>query len=255
MFGKSDKKDNIEMITGNPKKAILKLSIPMMFTLLISILYNVVDSIWVVGLGPEPLVAMGLITPLYMVIISIGNGIGAGANSLISRYIGAENYTQANNAGVHALLLSIICSVIPSVIILIFLKPILILLGEGVALDYGIDYSSILFSFLFIFILSSVLSSIYRAEGNIKKITFALLFSSLLNYILDPICIYELNLGIAGSAWASVFASLISIIILSYWVWFRKSTFLNLSFKNFSFSTNILRKYFLLRFLLHYKQY
>ena len=69
MFGKSDKKDNIEMITGNPKKAILKLSIPMMFTLLISILYNVVDSIWVVGLGPEPLVAMGLITPLYMVII------------------------------------------------------------------------------------------------------------------------------------------------------------------------------------------
>ena len=95
MFGKSDKKDNIEMITGNPKKAILKLSIPMMFTLLISILYNVVDSIWVVGLGPEPLVAMGLITPLYMVIISIGNGIGAGANSLISRYIGAEKYTQA----------------------------------------------------------------------------------------------------------------------------------------------------------------
>ena len=190
-----------------------------------------------------------------MITVSIGHGIGSGANSLISRYIGAENYTQANNAGVHALLLSIICSVIPSVIILIFLKPILILLGEGVALDYGIDYSSILFSFLFIFILSSVLSSIYRAEGNIKKITFALLFSSLLNYILDPICIYELNLGIAGSAWASVFASLISIIILSYWVWFRKSTFLNLSFKNFSFSTNILRKYFLLRFLLHYKQY
>ena len=255
MYGKSDKKDNIEIIPGNPKKAILKLSLPMMLYLLIIILYNVVDAIWVVGLGPEPLVALGLISPLFMITVSIGHGIGSGANSLISRYIGAENYTQANNAGVHALLLSIICSVIPSVIILIFLKPILILLGEGVALDYGIDYSSILFSFLFIFILSSVLSSIYRAEGNIKKITFALLFSSLLNYILDPICIYELNLGIAGSAWASVFASLISIIILSYWVWFRKSTFLNLSFKNFSFSTNILRKYFLLRFLLHYKQY
>ncbi len=245
MFGKSDKKDNIEMITGNPKKAILKLSIPMMFTLLISILYNVVDSIWVVGLGPEPLVAMGLITPLYMVIISIGNGIGAGANSLISRYIGAEKYTQANNAGIHALLLSIIFSVIPGLTILIFLKPVLILLGAGTSLKYGMDYSSVIFSFLFIIIFATVLTAIYRAEGNIKTVTFALLFSSLLNYILDPIFIYKLNLGIAGSAWASVLSALISIIILSYGVWIKKSTFLNLSFKTFSLSSDIIKEIFL----------
>ena len=245
MFGKSDKKDNIEMITGNPKKAILKLSIPMMLTLLVGVLYNVVDSIWVVGLGPEPLVAMGLITPLYMITEAIGNGIGAGANSLISRYIGAEKYTQANNAGIHALLLSIIFSVIPSVIILIFLKPVLLFLGAGTSLKYAMDYSSVLFSFLLIIILSAVLTAIFRAEGNIKTVTFALLFSSLLNYILDPVFIYGLNLGIAGSAWATVLSALISIIILSYGVWIRKSTFLNLSFKTFSFSSDIIKKIFL----------
>lgn len=245
MFGKSDKKDNIEMITGNPKKAILKLSIPMMLTLLVGVLYNVVDSIWVVGLGPEPLVAMGLITPLYMITEAIGNGIGAGANSLISRYIGAEKYTQANNAGIHALLLSIIFSVIPSVIILIFLKPALLFLGAGTSLKYAMDYSSVLFSFLLIIILSAVLTAIFRAEGNIKTVTFALLFSSLLNYILDPVFIYGLNLGIAGSAWATVLSALISIIILSYGVWIRKSTFLNLSFKTFSFSSDIIKKIFL----------
>lgn len=245
MFGKSDKKDNIEMITGDPKKAILKLSIPMMLTLLVGVLYNVVDSIWVVGLGPEPLVAMGLITPLYMITEAIGNGIGAGANSLISRYIGAEKYTQANNAGIHALLLSIIFSVIPSVIILIFLKPALLFLGAGTSLKYAMDYSSVLFSFLLIIILSAVLTAIFRAEGNIKTVTFALLFSSLLNYILDPVFIYGLNLGIAGSAWATVLSALISIIILSYGVWIRKSTFLNLSFKTFSFSSDIIKKIFL----------
>lgn len=245
MFGKSDKKDNIEMITGNPKKAILKLSIPMMLTLLVGVFYNVVDSIWVVGLGPEPLVAMGLITPLYMITVAIGNGIGAGANSLISRYIGAEKYTQANNAGIHALLLSIIFSVIPSVIILIFLKPVLLFLGAGTSLKYAMDYSSVLFSFLLIIILSAVLTAIFRAEGNIKTVTFALLFSSLLNYILDPVFIYGLNLGIAGSAWATVLSALISIIILSYGVWIRKSTFLNLSFKTFSFSSDIIKKIFL----------
>ena len=216
-----------------------------MLTLLIVTLYNVADAIWISGLGSEPLVALGLITPLSMVTTAIGYGIGIGVNSLISRYIGAEKYTQANNAGIHALLLSIIFSVIPSVIILIFLKPVLLFLGAGTSLKYAMDYSFVLFSFLFISVVSTVFIDIFRGEGNIKKVTFALIFSSLLNYILDPVCIYWLNLGIAGSAWASVLSALISIIILSYGVWIKKSTFLNLSFKTFSFSSDIIKKIFL----------
>ena len=106
------KNENIEIITGDPKRAIRKLSVPMMISMLLIMLYNIADSIWVSGLGPDALAAIGFITPLFMVLVGLGNGIGAGANSLIARYIGAENYPQANNAGLHAILLSVIVSAI-----------------------------------------------------------------------------------------------------------------------------------------------
>ena len=85
------KNSNIEMITGDPKKAIVNLAIPMMVSMLLIMLYNIADSIWVAGLGADALAAVGFITPLFMVLVGLGNGIGAGANSLIARYIGAGN--------------------------------------------------------------------------------------------------------------------------------------------------------------------
>ena len=114
------KNSNIEMITGDPKKAIVKLAVPMMVSMLLIMLYNIADSIWVAGLGADALAAVGFITPLFMVLVGLGNGIGAGANSLIARYIGAGNIKQANNAGLHGILLAIIVSVIFTIIIDIY---------------------------------------------------------------------------------------------------------------------------------------
>ena len=119
------KTKNIEMITGDPKKAIIRLALPMMLSMFLIMLYNLADSIWVAGLGADALAAIGFITPLFMVLIGLGNGIGAGANSLIARNIGAKNYAQANNAGLHAILLSIIVSVIFTILIEGFMVPIL----------------------------------------------------------------------------------------------------------------------------------
>ena len=111
------KNDNIKIITGDPKKAIVKLAIPMMISMLLIMMYNIADSIWVAGLGADALAAIGFITPLFMVLVGLGNGIGAGANSLIARNIGAKNYKQANNSGLHAILLSVIVSVIFTILI------------------------------------------------------------------------------------------------------------------------------------------
>ena len=65
----SEKNKNIEMITGDPKNAIIKLSIPMMISMLLIMLYNIADSIWVAGLGADALAAIGFITPLFMVLV------------------------------------------------------------------------------------------------------------------------------------------------------------------------------------------
>ena len=103
-----EKNSNIEMITGDPKKAINKLSIPIIASMFLIFANNIIDSIWVAGLGAEPLAALGYITPLFMILVGFGNGIGAGGNSLISRYIGAEDRHSANNAAIHNLILSVI---------------------------------------------------------------------------------------------------------------------------------------------------
>ena len=89
---------NIELITGDPKKAINKLAWPMMLSMLLIMLYNLADSVWVSGLGADALAALGFITPLFMIIVGLGNGIGAGANSLIARAFGAKKDELANNA-------------------------------------------------------------------------------------------------------------------------------------------------------------
>ena len=89
---------NVEILRGDPKKAINKLAYPIIGSLLLVMLNNIIDSVWVAGLGSDPLAAIGYITPLFMILVGVGNGIGAGANSLISRFIGAKDKKGADSA-------------------------------------------------------------------------------------------------------------------------------------------------------------
>ncbi len=203
-------------------------------------LYNSADSIWVAGLCPDALAAVGFITPLFMVLIGLGNGIGAGANSLIARNIGAKNRDQANNAGLHAIVLSIIISLVFTVLIEVFMVPILQFMGAGNTIQYAMDYSYIIFGFLFIFVFSGVASAIFRSEGDMRRATIAIAVTAVLNIILDPIFIYVLNFGISGAAWATVVSATMSCIVMSYWIWVKKDLFLDLSPKNFKYSSHIM---------------
>lgn len=231
----SEKNENIEMITGDPKKAIVKLSIPMMISMLLIMLYNIADSIWVAGIGPDALAAIGFITPLFVVLVGLGNGIGAGANSLIARYIGAKDYDQANNAGLHAILLCIVISLIFTVVMIIFMRDLLVLMGAGNTIDYALNYGYVVFGALIIFVYSGVASAIFRSEGDMRRATIAIAVTAVMNIILDPIFIYVLNMGITGAAWATVFSATLSCLVMSYWIWGKKDLFLDLSPKNFNF--------------------
>lgn len=234
------KSKNIEMITGDPKRAIRKLAWPMMVSMLLIMLYNLADSIWVAGLGADALAAIGFITPLFMVLIGLGNGIGAGANSLVARNIGAKNFDGANNAALHAVVLSIIVSVVFTILIEVFMVPILQYMGAGDTIGYAMDYSYIIFGFLFVFVFSGVASAIFRSEGDMKRATIAIAVTAILNIILDPVFIYILNFGIAGAAWATVISASMSCLIMSYWIWGKKDLYLDLSPKNFSYSGQIM---------------
>ena len=113
-------------------------------------------------------------------------------------------------------------------------------MGAGNTIEYAASYSYIIFGFLFIFVYSGVASAIFRSEGDMKRATYAIAITAILNIILDPIFIYVLKLGIAGAAWATVISALISCFIMSYWIWGKKDLYLDLSFKNFNYSSKMI---------------
>ena len=88
----------------DPTKAIKKLSIPVIASLIFMMLNNLINTAWVSGLGADPLAAVGFVTPLYMALIGLGAGLGSGANSLISRKIGAKDKKEANNVATHSVI-------------------------------------------------------------------------------------------------------------------------------------------------------
>lgn len=137
--------ENIDSITGSPRKAINKLAFPTIFSMLLMFLNNLIDSFWVAGINANALAALGFTTPLYLVIIGLGSGVGAGANSLISRYVGAERFEDANNAVVHAFILMVVVSVIVLIVGIFFLDDLIILLGAGSVSTYCLSYGEIIF--------------------------------------------------------------------------------------------------------------
>lgn len=224
---------NMKEITGNPKKAIKKLAYPIIISMLLTMANNIIDSIWVAGLGPSPLAAVGFVTPLFLILVGIGTGLGAGVNSLISRYVGSKNQKMANEAAIQSVVLGVIVSIIVTIIFLAILEPILYIMGAGDVINYALEYAMPLFMFSIITILPVTYAGIFRAEGDIKRATIPMAISAILNMILDPIFIYVFNLGVEGASIATVLSIFIELLIILYWMFIKKDTYFKYTYKNF----------------------
>ncbi|MEE1129803.1 MAG: MATE family efflux transporter [Methanobrevibacter sp.] len=235
----SDDSSNVEVMLGNPKKALLKMSIPLIISLLISSFYNLIDAAWVSGLGADALAGVGFFTPLFMILVGFGNGLGAGASFAISKYIGEDDKIKADNASIHSIVLDIVISIILTMILLIFLNPILNVMGAGQTIRYAIDYGEILILGSIFIILSNALYGIFRGEGDSKRPMYAMIASAVLNIILDPIFIYSLNMGVKGAAIATLISAMFVILILFYWFYIKKDTYLNPNWSYFNFKKDI----------------
>jgi putative MATE family efflux protein len=221
----------IALLTGDPKAAIVKLSGPMIVVMLLMSTYNLVNAIWVAGLGPDALAAVGFVTPLFMVLIGIGNGLGAGATSLISRRIGAGDHAGANNAALHALFITFILSIIATVPLVLLAEPILLAFGAGDTVSLAVEYGQIIFCSTIFLLMTSVAAAILRAEGDTKRTMYVLGASSVLNIILDPLLIYGAGMGIAGAAWGMIISQVMVALVLLYWFFVKKDTYVSLSLK------------------------
>ena len=237
----SNDSSNVDVMLGNPKRALLKMSLPLIVSLLISSFYNLIDAAWVSGLGADALAGVGFFTPIFMVLVGFGNGLGAGASFAISKYIGEENKLKADNASIHSILLDIIVSLVLTIVLLVFLNPILKIMGAGQTINYAADYGMILLIGSIFIILSNALYGVFRGEGDSKRPMYAMIASAILNIILDPIFIYTLNLGVRGAAIATLISAVFVILILIYWFYIKKDTYLKPNLSNFNFNKDISR--------------
>ncbi len=235
----NDSQSGVDVMLGNPKHALIKMSIPLIVSLLITSFYNLIDAAWVSGIGADALAGVGFFTPIFMILVGFGNGLGSGAAFAISKYIGEEDKTKADNASIHSILIDIILSVVITILLLIFLNPILALMGAGQTIGYATDYGVIILSGSIFIILSNALYGIFRGEGDTKRPMYAMIASAVLNMVLDPIFIYSLNLGVKGAAVATIISAIFVILILVYWFYFKRDTYLKPYLGNFKFKRDI----------------
>lgn len=228
--------ENIQILRGDPKKALINIALPMIFALLLISFNHIIDRIWIAALGTDYLAAIGFVSPIFMIIIGIGNGLGAGSNSLIARYIGAKEYQSANNSALHSILIVAFVSILIPLLLVPFFDQIIYYMGAGSVLKLTRDYGMILVLGTFAFLFNILFSSQLRAEGDMKKATFSMATVDILNIIFDPIFIYTFNLGIKGAALATVLSSILPTLVAMYWLFIKKNTYLDYSLKNFKYN-------------------
>ncbi|WP_405022037.1 MATE family efflux transporter, partial [Methanobrevibacter smithii] len=231
---------NVEVMRGNPETAVKKLAIPIMISMLLTASYNIIDGVWIAGLGQEAIAGIGFITPIFMILNGVSVGLGSGATSSISRFVGAKNHKKASQSAAHSLLIFLIASVVLTIVLLILQEPLLKLYGaSGESLAQGIKYGTPLFLGLFAFIFANGASGILRGEGDMKRAMYAVVVSVILNAILDPICIYILGWGSAGAAIATILSSICSAIVILYWILVKKDTYVDVNLGEFKFDSSI----------------
>jgi len=240
--GGSAVNENIELLLGDYKKAIVRLSIPNMIAMFVQTLYNLVDAVWVAGLGPTDLAAMGFFFPINMIVIAIATGITVGTSSAIARKIGAKDYSGANSVAEHSIILALITSVAAAVLGILLLKPALIGVGaSGESLAKAYNYGFIIYLFAPALMLNNTAMGILRGEGDSKRAMYVVTFSSILNVGLDPLFIYVFKLGIEGAAWATGVSIICATAIYAHILFRSNKTFLKVSFKTFKYNGKYLK--------------
>ena len=198
------------------KKALIQLSIPATFAMIVTALYNLVDTIFVGrGAGDIAIGALSIANPVQMIVMAFGLMIGIGSSSVFSRAYGRNDKDTMRRSVNTALLMGVVLSVIISVIGLIFLDELLIFFGatEG-NIGYAHEYLSVILLGLIPFSLSVIMNNLARAEGRAKIAMISMIIGAGVNIVLDPIFIFEwgFNLGVKGAAIATVIANIASFI-------------------------------------------
>lgn len=199
-------------------KAYMKLALPVVLSMMVSLVYNMVDTYFIALTGVQELVAgVSLVIPIFTMMIAFGDIFGLGGSSVISRLFGEKREADAKRASAFCVWASVLFGVFVTVILLLFRSQILGILGaDETTWQYAGDYYTwIVLGAVFI-IFGLVPSNILRTEGLATQAMTGSILGSIVNIILDPVFIFGLKQGAAGAAIATVLGNVIADIYYVY---------------------------------------
>lgn len=232
--------------TENIGKLLIKMSLPMMISMLVLALYNIVDTYFVSKISETATSALTIAFPFQMLISSIAVGTSVGISSLISRRLGEQNRPAADNVASTGFILMLISSVIVSAIYFFLSKAMLTSFSTDPAeLDYAVTYLKICGS-LSVFVMFSVVSEkILQGTGNAVIPMIIQLGGAITNIVLDPVLIFGYGffpkMGIAGAAVATVIGQAVSMIMGLLFLFCGKDKKIDINFKGFKIQKQVIR--------------
>ncbi|MDD3413767.1 MAG: MATE family efflux transporter [Lachnospiraceae bacterium] len=225
-------------------KAVLKLGLPTMIGMMTSALYNLVDTYFVGSLGTSQTAAVSIAFPLGIILLAIGLLFGAGASSYLARLLGSKRFKEADICFSTALISAIATGGIIIFFMLVFIRPLLYVLGATeTVMPYAIEYALPFLLGLMFNVFNISVNNMISAEGATNVSMIAMLIGGCINMFLDPLLIFGFHMGVAGAAVATLISRIISFLIFMYYLLSKKSNF-HLSLKNIRPSTALYKEIF-----------
>ena len=196
---------------------ILKMAVPSIIAFLINAIYSLADTYFVSSLGTNATAAVSVNASLDQIIMMAGSMLAVGANSYIARLLGARDDEKAGQVLSTAFFLAMGFGAVIMLLGVSFMRPMLRLLGATATCEqYAVDYATYVLLVAPFMAANFVMNQCLRAEGSAMLSMIGMGFGGILNCFLDPIFIFDLNMGVAGASLATAISKLVSFAILVF---------------------------------------
>ena len=197
---------------------ILSMALPMVLSMLVNSLYNIVDSFFVAQISEEAMTALSLVYPVQNFINAVGIGFGIGINAVIAFYLGAGDKARADMAATQGFLLAGIQGVVMMFGCIAVMPAFLrMFTSSETVIDLGMRYSVVAFSFTLMIVFGVTFEKLFQAVGRMKVTMVSLMCGCILNIVLDPVLIFGIGpfpeMGIEGAALATGLGQTLSLAI------------------------------------------
>lgn len=200
---------------------VLSMSLPMVLSMAVNSLYNIVDSYFVAKISEDAMTALSLVYPIQNLISAIAVGFSIGINAVVSYHLGAQNKQRADDTATQGVLLSFLHGILLTIGTILFIPHFLRLFtSDEKLIAMGVEYANIVFAFSIVITVGIAFEKIFQAVGMMNVSMISMMAGCIVNIILDPIFIFGLgpipSMKISGAAIATGIGQVVSLVIYLY---------------------------------------